>query len=300
MAQAASVLPELSAHLQKVDEDPSTTLDADLLERCELFTSTPEYRTGIWQETGPLFLQIAALLPKLQQDPSSLVHFVTKLAAPYRFEHIKDVDFEIGLDLQATPVHSLILTLLEKAAAGSSDAQVLANRPTVMAAVVRLWLCTPVAGVATQAEDLLISLLRASKNEPAVASGETPLHTYGAGPMWRRLFTDRDIVSLYYHYTSLKALPNPQLPLLSKRDKTISQARLLNWLPKVGALDWSTIVLGHGLDIEKEVGLAEGQGLLHYASLKMVDAEDDILMHMTLINFYRDLIVTVTAKPHLT
>ncbi|KAL5411180.1 hypothetical protein PMIN04_010346 [Paraphaeosphaeria minitans] len=301
MAQApAALFAELSAHLQAVDEHPTTALDADLLEKCGLFTSTSDYQARIWQETGPLFLHIAALLPKLQQDPSPLIHFVIKLTAPYRFEHIKDVDFEIGLDLQATPVHALILTLLEKAAAGSNDAQALANRPTVMAAVVRLWLCTSNTGVATQAEDLLTSLLRASKNEPATISGEAPLHTYGAGPMWRRLFADRDIVALYYHYTSLKTLPNPPLPLLSKRDKTISQARLLNWLPKVGALDWSTMTSSHGLDIEKEVGLAEGQGLLHYSSLKMVDTEDDILMHMTLINFFRDLIVTVKTKPHLT
>ncbi|OAG08226.1 uncharacterized protein CC84DRAFT_1087491 [Paraphaeosphaeria sporulosa] len=301
MAQApAALFAELSAHLQAVDEDPTTTLDADLLEKCALFASTADYRARIWQETGPLFLQIAALLPKLQQDPSPLIHFVVKLTAPYRFEHIKDVDFEIGLDLQATPVHALILTLLEKAAAGSNDAQALANRPTVMAAVVRLWLCTSNTGVATQAGDLLISLLRASKNEPATVSGEAPLHTYGAGPMWRRLFADRDIVALYYHYTSLKTLPSPPLPFLSKRDKTVSQARLLTWLPKVGALDWSTITSSLGLDIEKEVGLAEGQGLLHYASSKMVDTEDDILMHMTLINFFRDLIVTVKTKPHLT
>ncbi|KAJ4350221.1 uncharacterized protein N0V89_008842 [Didymosphaeria variabile] len=301
MAQtSAALLPELSAHLQAVDEDPTTTLDADLLEKCGLFTSTPDYQARIWQETGPLFLQIAALLPKLQQEPAPLIQFVTKLAAPYRFEHIKDVDFEIGLDLQATPVHALILTLLEKAAAGSNDAQALANRPTVMAAIVRLWLCTSNAGVATQAEDLLTSLLRASKNEPATVSGEATLHKYGAGPMWRRLFTDRDIVSLYYHYTSMKTLSNPPLPLLSKRDKTISQARLLHWLPKVGALDWSTITSSHGLDIEKEVGLAQGQGLLHYASLRMVDTDDDVLMHMTLINFYRELMITVKTKPHLT
>lgn len=295
-----AILSELSAHLHQVDQDPSTQLETDLLDKCALYTSTPEYTTRIWQETGPLFLQIAALLPTLQQDPSPLIHFVTKLAAPYRFEHIKDVDLDVGLDLRATPVHPLILTLLEKAAASTSDAQALANRPKIMAAVVRLWLCTPDAGVATQAENLLTSLLSASKNEPPATSEESPLHTYGQGPMWRRLFTDRDIVSLYYHYTSLHTLSNPPLPLLSKRDRTIAQARLLSWLPKIGALDWRTITSSHSVDIETEVGLGEDQGLLHYASLKMVDAEDDILMHMTLINFYRDLIVTVRTKPHLT
>jgi hypothetical protein len=298
MAASTATLNELSEHLQKVDQDPTTPLDTDLLERCELSTNTPEYRSQLWKETRPLFLQIAALLPKLQQDPSPLTHFIVKLAVPYRFEDIKDIDFEIGLDLQAIPFHSLILTLLEKATS-STDAQALANRPAVMLAIVRLWLCTQDAGVATQAEDLVTSLLEVSKNEPVSIDGKSSLHTYGTGPMWRRLFSDRDIGSLYYHYTSLQQLTSPPLPLLSKRDKTISQARLLSWLPRVAAMDWNAVVSPYGLDAEREVGLKEGQGLLHYAALKMVDTEDDMLMHMTLLQFYSVLITTVKATPHL-
>lgn len=298
MAQAPAILAELSAHLQKVDEDPTTPLDTELLERCELFTSTPEYQHQLWRETSPLFMQIANLLPKLQQDPSPLIRFVVKLAEPYQFANIKDLDFEVGLDLKATPFHGLILSLLEKATANSNDAQALANRPSVIAAIVRLWLCAPDAGVATQAQDLLTALLRASKNEPTTVPGEA-MFAYGAGPMWKRLFNDRDIYSLYYHYTSLTPLSAPPLPLLSKREKTISQARLLEWLPKVGALDWNTIATGHGSEVEREVGLGEGQGLLHYAALKMVDTDDDILMHVTLVNFFRELITTVKTKPHL-
>ncbi|KAI2474412.1 hypothetical protein Ptr902_11350 [Pyrenophora tritici-repentis] len=299
MAAATSVLGELSEHLQKVDQDPTTELDADLLERCELFTNTSEYRSQIWKETRPLFLQIAALLPKLQQDPSRLTHFILKLAEPYRFEDIKDVEFEIGLDLQAIPFHNLILTLLEKATTSSTDAQALANRPAVMLAIVRLWLCTQDAGVASQAENLLTSLLGISKNEPVSMDGKSTLHTYGTGPVWRRLFSDRDISSLYYHYTSLKQLISPPLPLLNKRDKTIAQARLLSWLPRVAAMDWNAVVSAYGLNVEREVGLKEGQGLLHYAALKMVDTQDDMLMHMTLIQFYSILITRVKASPHL-
>jgi hypothetical protein len=301
MAQAPStVLAELSAHLQVVDQDPTVALDTELLEKCELFTSTPQYRNQTWKESSPLFIQIATLLSKLQQDPTPLVQFVRKLAEPYRFEDIKHVDFELGLDLQATPVHGLILSLLEKASASGTDAQSLANRPSVMAAVVRLWLCTSDTGVATQAELLLTALLSASKNEPPSASVEAPFQTYGAGPMWRRLFGDRDINSLYYHYTSLKGLSSSPQPLLSNRDKTISQARLLHWLPTVGAMDWVTISTGYGLDVEREAGLSHSQGLLHYAASHMVDTADDILMHMTLLNFFRELIVTVKTKPHLT
>jgi hypothetical protein len=300
MAAPSAVLAELSSHLQNVDDDPTTLLDTELLEKSELFTSTPEYRNELWKETKPLFLQIASLLPKLQQDPAPLTHFIIKMAEPFRFEDIKDVEFEVGLDLQAVPFHGLLLTLLGKATANSLDAQALANRPTVMTSIVRLWLCTQDAGIATQAEDLLTSLLQVSKNEPTVIPEQDSLHTYGTGPMWRRLFGDRDIISLYYHYTSLKQLDNPASPLLSKRDKTIGQARLLSWLPRVGALHWSALVSSHHIEIEREVGLKEGQGLIHYAALKMVDTEDDMLMHMTLINFFGVLITTVTTRPHLT
>lgn len=302
MTSPTNVLSELSTHLQQVDDDPTTLLDTALLEQGEILTNTPQYRDQTWKETKPLFLQIASLLPTLQQDPSPLTHFIIKLAEPYRFEDIKDIDFEIGLDLQATPFHSLILTLLEKATASSIDAQALANRPIVVSSVVRLWLCTQDAGVATQAEDLLTLLLSVSKNEPvATSSGaDVPLHTYGTGPIWRRLFRDRDISSLFYHYTSLKQLSSPPLPLLNKRDTTIAQARLLSWLPRVGAMDFNTIVSSHGVDVEREIGIKEGQGLLHYAALKMVDTEDDMLMHMTLINFFSALITTVKTKPHLT
>jgi hypothetical protein len=297
MAAPSAVLDELASHLQNVEEEPSTALDGDLLERSGLFTSTPEYRNQLWKETRPLFLQIATLLPKLEQDPSPLTHFITKLAEPYRFEDIKDVDFDIGLDLQATPFHGLLLTLLSKATANPTDTQALANRLSVMLSIVRLWLCTQDAGIATQAEDLLVSLLQVSKNEPSLQDSS---HAYGTGPMWRRLFGDRDISSLYYHYTSLKQLKSPPLPSLSKRDKTIAQARLLSWLPRVGALDWGALVTPHGAEAEREVGLKDGQGLLHYAALKMVDTKDDMLMHMTLINFFSVLITTVNVKPHLT
>jgi hypothetical protein len=301
MATPTAVLSDLSAHLQKIDQDSTTPLDTDLLEQCEICTNTPEYRSTIWKETRPLFLQIAALLPKLQQDPSSLTHFITKLAEPYRFDDIKDIDFEIGLDLQATPFHSLILTLLRKAAVSSVDAQALANRPGVMSAIVRLWLCTHDTGVALQAEDLLISLLRVSINEPMsiATDADVPLHTYGTGPMWRRLFGDRDITSLYYHYTSLKQLSTPPLPLLNERDKSIAQARLLSWVRRVGVMNFNSIISSNDLDVEREVGLEQGQGLLHYAALKMVDKEDDMLMHLTLINFFSVFITSVMAKPHL-
>lgn len=299
MAISSAVLAGLSTHLQAIESDPTTQLNTEMLEQCELFTSTPDYQSQIWKDTQPLFLQIAALLPQLQQDPSALVHFIKKLAAPYRFEDIKDVDFEIALDLQATPFHGLILSLLDKATGSSADAQALANRPGVVASIVRLWLCTQDTGIATQAEDLLVALLKVSKNEPLSIGGGDTIHTYGTGPMWRRLFNDQDIRALYYHHTSLQKLSSPPEPILSDRDKSISQARLLSWLPQVGSMHWDTLVTSHTIDVEREVGLSDNQGLLHYATTKMVDTENDMLMYMTLINFFSVLITTVKATPHL-
>jgi hypothetical protein len=68
---------------------------------------------------------------------------------------------------------------------------------------------------------------------------------------------------------------------------------------KLGCCRGYAIASTYGLDVEKEAGLKEGQGLLHYAALKMVDTEDDMLMHMTLLQFYSTLITTVKTKPHL-
>ncbi|KAF2748202.1 hypothetical protein M011DRAFT_494046 [Sporormia fimetaria CBS 119925] len=294
-------LGELSAHLQAVLSEPATPLDVDLLEKCELVTGTREYHTSIWPRTRGLFLHLATLLPQLQQDPSPLTRFIVKLTIPYRFDDVKDLDFEMGLQLEAEPYHSLILSLLAKASGSSSDALALANRPGVLFAVVRLWLCTKDAAIATQAAELLTSLLQVSKNEPDVVPVQDRLNHYGGAPMWKRLFGDRDIYALYYCYTTFSDLPIYNEPSLSKADKSIAQARLLEWLPKVGKLDWSTITSSHSPGIERAVGLQEGEGLLQYASRSMANKGDDILMHVTLVNFFTDLITTVkTPPPHLT
>ncbi|KAF2738059.1 hypothetical protein EJ04DRAFT_509752 [Polyplosphaeria fusca] len=295
-----SVLHDLSDHLRQLDQEADTPLDLDLLQRCELLTTTPEYRNQLWPHTQPVFLQLASLLPKFHQDPSPLVRLIIKLTVPYRFHHVKDVDFEMALALDARPFHDLILSLLEKAAATSNDAQALANRPSVVYALVRLWLCTKDTGVATKAADLLLALLRISRNEPAPVPEHLELHSHGSGPMWRRIFGDHDVYSLFYQYTCFTHLAHRPEPALGKNDTTIAQARLLAFLPKVGLLDWNAIVAGSGADIERQVGLLPEQGLLHYAATRMVDTAEDLLMHVTLINFFTNLITTVRIGPLLT
>ncbi|OCK92576.1 uncharacterized protein K441DRAFT_569433 [Cenococcum geophilum 1.58] len=287
-----AVLTELQAHLQKVDEDPATPLDVKLLERCELYTTTPEFVNGVWRQTQPLFFQLTQLLPKLQQDPSPLNHFIPKLTAPYSFDQVKELDFCIGLELSVKPFHYLVLSFLGKAAASGNDAENLASKPDVVRALVRLWLCTDDTGIASKAGNLLLELLKVSRNLPGGLSpkGES---TYGRGPMWKRLFEDKDVYSLFFVFCSLRAQPLGEEVAPSKRDKTIAQARIMEWLPRVGALDWDTITKSHHPDVEKKAGLNDREGLLHFATMKMADHRNDILMHISLINFFTDLIATV-------
>ncbi|KAF2813909.1 uncharacterized protein BDZ99DRAFT_459656 [Mytilinidion resinicola] len=292
MPNPSTVLEKLQVHLREVEQEPTTSLDVHLLGQCELYVSQLEFPNGGWRQTHPLFLQLGQLLPSLQQDPSPLIRFVLKLTAPYSFDEVKELDFAMGLNLKAEPFHLLILTLLEKATATGNDAENLASRSDVVKAIVRLWLCTEDTGTATKASNLLIALLSASKNLPG-GLNEIGVGEYGRGAMWKRLFEDKDIYSLLYLFCSLKSLPAGDEVPLNKRNTTVAQARLMDWLPKVGALDWDTIVRSHHPEIETKVGLRNGEGLLHFASMKMVDFLDDILMHISLINFFSDLISTV-------
>lgn len=293
---ASQPLEELSLHLQELDEAPETPLDTRLLEHCELVTTTPEYRNSKWKETGPLFMRIATLLPRLQSLPTPLINLAIKLAEPYPYEHIKHINLEPGLALEATDYHPLTLFLLNKATASKADADSLAVSPSIMHAVVRLWLCILDAGASSKAANLLLSLLRVSQDAPDESASTAGHQThYGTSPVWKRLFRDRDIYSLYYKYTTTAKLAAPAEPNLNKRDRTLAQARLLEWLPQVAKMDWTTVTTSHWPEIEKECGLQEGQGLLHYAALKMVDIENDMLMHMSWINFCSELITTVTA-----
>jgi hypothetical protein len=143
-----------------------------------------------------------------------------------------------------------------------------------------------------KASNLLLKLLSASKNLPG-GLNETGVGGYGRGPVWKRLFDDKDIYSLFYIFCSLHSLPSGDEVPLSKRVTSVAQGRLMDWLPKVGALDWDAITRSHHPEIESKVGLKEGEGLLHFATMKMVDFLDDILMHISMINFFSDLISTV-------
>ena len=116
----------------------------------------------------------------------------------------------------------------------------------------------------------------------------------GQGLMWRRLFKDRNIYSKLFSICDLKAEDS-----LGKREKTLAQARLLDIMPRIATLDWGSLQSQHA-DIERSHGLKEGEGLLDFAAVHMVDTKDDVLMHLALIDFFSALLRSSVEDQSLT
>lgn len=196
-----------------------------------------------------------------------------------------NVPYADGLQLgdQMVPFNRLMLTLLGKATTSAADAAHAASMLETMQAVVRLWLGAADAGVAAQAGTLLLDLLRVDRLQPP-ADGEERLPRGGLGFVWKRLFEDRDVYAAFIQSCSLDFKDH-----LSKNQKTLAQARLMDWLPKVAEMDWTAVSRSYHSDVESVAGV-EKNGLLEFAALRMVDFKDDVLMHRCLIDFYADLL----------
>jgi hypothetical protein len=287
MASVQQPQQRLQQHLQELQQDPAKPLDVALLQSYELYLDTPGAQQNV-QALQQMFYIIAQVLPTLQQDPTALVKVATKVVAPLSYDHIASLDLLPGLALNAAPFHELILSLLDKAA-NANDTIRLAAQPDLIRALVILWLCAQNIATSEQAGELLFRYLKVSKNRPeSLDIDNAP--KYGEGPMWKRLFGDKDIYELFFGICSLDA--NVRLLDVSKNDRTLAQSRLMDWLPRVGALDWNTILKSQHPTVSQKYGLQPEEGLLPFAARKMVDAVNDILMHIRLLEFYRQLLET--------
>ncbi|KAF2761474.1 hypothetical protein EJ05DRAFT_473971 [Pseudovirgaria hyperparasitica] len=288
------VLQQLQTHLQQLQTDPSTKLDIKLLQQCEIYVasvSPTEEELQLWKS---LFFQAIQLLSSFQQDPSSFSSLIMKLSAPLEFDHIKMLDLALAMDLSAGPFHLMVLGLLEKATA-PAHVELLAGMPELLSALVKLWLCAEDTSVALKSSNLLLNFLRLSKNPPGSKIADAPLTAYGQGPVWKRIFGDRDVFRLFFSICSSRENVPREIDL-TKHQRTVAQARLMDWLPQVGVLDWDTLLRCHHVDVVTDYGLETGDGLLKFVAEDMVNYEDDILMHISLIDFYTTLISTVTRR----
>ena len=218
-----------------------------------------------------LLNQLSKLLPTLQQDPAPACTLTSALIRAENFDFGKvmsiepKVDFLTGLSASSMPINLVTLELLEKANCSTSDVGIVASMPEVVQALVRLWLCAQEVAVHQKAQSLLEQFLIGSQSNEL---------------MWRRILGDKDIYGSIFSLCSLETLGLDGQP--NKNDKTIAQGRLLALLAK---LDSQEVRISQCPEVEERYG---ADNLLDFAVLRMVDYKGDVLMHMTLIQFFTE------------
>ncbi|KAL4807763.1 hypothetical protein BDV18DRAFT_135983 [Aspergillus unguis] len=272
---------EVLAHLRQVENDPSTRLDQTILDKLkiELTESTDRKVPAL------LLTQISQLLPTLQEDPTPITSLGIKAAAYFTFADLCDLDPPInliaGFRAPSPPINELALALLRKAGNAPSDAAIVAGDPELVTSLVELWLSTSSTAVAQAAFDAIWALLEIDLTS-TLENGESSGDTGGQGLVWRRIFTDKDVYGRLFSFCSL----GDNGCGLSNREKTVAQGRLMGFLVKAGQLRWDFISASHIPDVEAKY---KSESLLHFAACEMID-KSDVLMHMTQLNFFRDLI----------
>ncbi|KAJ5716371.1 hypothetical protein N7493_008282 [Penicillium malachiteum] len=281
-----STFTVLKEHLARIQAAPSIALDTTLIERLKL---------QLVENTDPvvpatLLSQISALLPVLQEDPTPLTTLAIKATGYFSFTDLRSIDPPInlvaGFKAASPPVNLLAISLLAKAGQTSGDAAIVAGDSELISSLVELWLSTSSTAVAQAAFDALWALLEADLASP-LENGERDLigteeHT-GQGLVWRRLFTDKYVYQLLFGLCSLK---NGALGELSTRERTVAQGRLMGFLVQAGRLRWDIISNSQVPEIEAQYN---SKSILQFAACQMVDLSD-VLMHMTLLSFYRELL----------
>ena len=282
-----SLVQEINSHLKEVTDNLSRSLDKRLLEKVDTQVSEA------FSEEDRIILinQLSNLLLTIQQDPTPVTILTEILIRPlsFTFSHVLSiqppVNFAAGLSVPSEPINLLTLNLLNKASGSASDVGIIAGKPDVIIAFVRLWLCTQDTAVAQKALSVLTGLLIVDyglplSDEDLEMTGGPFVHSLEQRLMWRRLLNDKDVYGQIFSLCSLKTLGREGQ--LNKREKTIAQARLLDFL-KVFA-DVEMLQVSQIREIEEQYGV-EG-GLLEFAAVHMVDFKDDVLIHMTLIDFF--------------
>lgn len=277
---------EVKAHLQHVLDDPSTPLDISLIDKLKLeLTETTDRRVP-----STLLTLISQLLPVLQEDPTPITTLGIKATVYFSFTDIRSVeppiDFIAGFKAPSPPVNLLALALLRKAGRVPSDAAIVAGDPELVASLVEFWLTTTSTAVAQAAFDALWALLEIDLASPLENGTHTHVaedSTGGQGLFWRRVFTDKNV---YGRLFSLCSLTNNEPGGRPQRERTVSQGRLMGFIVKAGHLRWDLISSSQVPEIEAKY---DASSILHFAACRMVD-KSDFLMHMTLLNFFRDLL----------
>ena len=292
-----AIVDEVQRHLKGVYDIPSKDLDTRLLGSCNgqvlgkhslahwWIPHAHRHLAAIQQhERDALLNQLSALLPTLQQDPTPATDLIQNLittAGTFPFSRVQSiqppVNFIAGLTSNLPPINLTVLTLLETARYNASDIGIIAMDPVLVGTLVRLWLCTPDTAVGMRAHEVLSTLLiNDVSKSPSMGRA-----VFEECLLWRRIFQDQDIYGSIFSLCSLSTVGQAGQP--TKREKTVAQARLLHM---VLCIDSEPLRKSQIRKVEEKYNVKEGVGLLHFAATSMVEYQDDVLMHTTLIDFY--------------
>ncbi|KAG8626802.1 hypothetical protein KVT40_005747 [Elsinoe batatas] len=283
----AQVYKELQDHLSALRNETTTPVNERLVETC--CQVLPLHLSQ--NESMSLVKELSAVVPTIQADPALLNKLLIALLEPYSFSDIltlsENVDFVSGLHVQAVPYNRLLLAILRKATLNPSDAATVAGRPEIISSLITLWLSTPDPGIAQEAGEVLYGLLKIDHQSSRDTTGSPP------GLVWKRVFQDKDVYSLLFSLCVADASKSNHE--LSRNQRTLAQARLLEVLPNIAVLDWDTVTRSHNKDVERKYlsRTDASTSLMSFAVLAMVDTQDDVLISKCLFEFFVDLIQTV-------
>ncbi|KAJ8124582.1 hypothetical protein O1611_g9058 [Lasiodiplodia mahajangana] len=117
--------------------------------------------------------------------------------------------------------------------------------------------------------------------------------------MWRRIFHDRDVYGFLLSRCS-NGLHHGADDGLTPQQLSLAQGRLLRVLPRLSALNFAAVTRTDFPELHQQYENAEATGgLLHFAALHMVDKED-MLMHLSLIDFFETLLSIQRITPFST
>ncbi|TRX93605.1 hypothetical protein FHL15_005577 [Xylaria flabelliformis] len=210
---------------------------------------------------------------------------------------------EHALRSPAPSANLLAMTILAKAAKSPSDAAILAaNMKSIITSFLTRWLSAPQVEVGEKGSKVLGDLLDIdSDTRPpeglAVSGVEIAVRKApGQGAMWRRIFHDRDVYGLILSLCSNGPHQNAEPP----QQLSLAQGRLLRILPRLSALNLAAVTKSHFPELHRRYANSEGVGgLLYFAALHMIDKED-ILMHLSLIDFFETMISIQRITPFST
>ncbi|KAI5360677.1 hypothetical protein Slin15195_G085930 [Septoria linicola] len=288
---AAEILEKLQASITATSNDQTVPLDRRTFEEAELVlgeTLSPE-------QNLQLVSSLAALVPDLRENPTPAVNLLQRLLNRYSYGDILsfgNIPFTDGLSIQPYmgSYNRLIISILNKATTNAADAASVATMPETVVALVKLWLFTNDTGVAVLAQKLILDLLTIDLEIRTGPDAHVPAGVQAL--MWKRVFADQDVYRTFFDacspHADLGRSPN-------KGQRSIAQARFMEWLPKVADMDWNTVTRSHHPQIENE-HKSKG-GLLGFATSYMVDTKGDILMYRCLVDFYAQILEETRPRP---